>query len=547
MVLNDEQVRKLIINPKNKAMLDEAKKYHKQLIAHVYNIGLDERLGLIDTYENKTQLTLRQRYKRTNKHIYSQMMRPLDKVYSSRGGAKYYNLTPDKEKQFKNILSNISDNISIQKWFETKWKDKRICDPNGLIFQEISEDGLSTYPTYKEVTIIHDIEKNGYKVEYVIFDLGIVKIGEDDYKKFRIVDDIRDIIAYLQLDKVSESDVNISKDEMLPNYFGKVPALVCSMQKHAYYDYQVSFFDSSIELADELLMDSSVRNIYKKRSGFPYIWQYEKKCKVCKGEGEIEARKCTACGGTGIDSHIPDVTDIINVMIDAEGKANPVPPLGHISPPTEVWNQMNIDINDLRKLMSATEWGIDIFAEDFSDTATGKVMNTQIRDERVSVFAEEAEEYEKFFTDLTGFFYFGDAYKGSTIIYGKRYIFKTYDQQLEEIIKSKQANVPEIIIHNQIIEYLQAKYDNDSFEMAKQIKIFKLDPYAIWSIKEMKDFGFSSEDINKKILFIEWINSLDNNILLFSNENKLKTLRDDYISINLKKEENADLQRSSET
>ena len=39
------------------------------------------------------QKELREKYKRSNKHIYAQMSRPLDKVYTAKGGAKYYNLT----------------------------------------------------------------------------------------------------------------------------------------------------------------------------------------------------------------------------------------------------------------------------------------------------------------------------------------------------------------------------------------------------------------------------------------------------------------------
>jgi len=94
------------------------------------------------------------------------------------------------------------------------------------------------------------------------------------------------------------------------------------------------------------------------------------------------------------------------------------------------------------------------------------------------------------------------------------------------------------------MEYIQTMYANDAYEMAKQLKILKLDVNPIYTAKELKDFGFNIKDIYSKNYFIQWILRMDKDQLLFKPEEVLIRERDLFINSNIEKY--ASLQTSSE-
>jgi len=151
---------------------------------------------------------------------------------------------------------------------------------------------------------------------------------------------------------------------------------------------------------------------------------------------------------------------------------------------------------------------------------------------------------EKFITDVMGDFYFRGAYQGCTIIYGKRFQIESPDVLLKKFSDGKIGNVPEQSLISIYMEYIQTMYANDAYEMAKQLKILKLDVNPIYTAKELFEFGFNLKDIYRKNYFVQWVLRMDKDQLLFKPESDLIIERDLFINSNIEKY--ASLQTSSE-
>jgi len=530
MTLELDQIKTYILDSFNKELISKAREHHRKVNMHVNGVGLDAWLKQIKTYENDQQYLLRKQYKRSNKALYSNLLRPLDKVFHTRGGAKYYNLSENQEKEFKQILSSLPNGFSVEKFCETIWKQKKITDPSGIIFIEISVDGESSYPSYKSITSILDYQFNNTSIEYVIFEPEEVLVGDKTFEKIRVVDD-----AFDYMFRKEEDEITLIEDETFPNYWGYVPAIIISNEFDEVYGYAKSFIDSSIELADEVVCDNSVKNIFKKTSGFPSYWEYERKCLVCSNSpGYLNGDKCPSCGGDGIRKS-KDVSDITVVALNEQGESNPTPPSGYVAPDITTWKQMNEEEDYLKQAIHYAQWGTLAFIEDsVQKTATGVTADLMPVHDQLNVFSSEAESIEKFITDTIGRFYYGLGYKGSTIIYGRRYVVESPDQIINKLAEMKQKGVSENIQRNKYKEYLQAEYNNDPYEMTKQIKIFDLDLFPLYTTKDFSDMGLEKAMI-EKLLFGEWIKTIPDNELIFEDKKKLQNDRDIFINEKINK------------
>jgi hypothetical protein len=547
MTLEISQIVDLIQNPANKDLIDESRKYSDKCNLHVNGKDIDKFFELIKHYENEQQLALRKKYSRSNKYIFNEMLRPLDKIFSARGGAKYYNIGGSDYKdeiKFRQILSDVRNGLSLDKWNQKVWLKKRIVDPNGILLLETSKDGRNCYPTYKSIYSILDYQYSGLKIEYVIFEPEVDKEG---VKRYRVIDDKMDYIFIEQpivKDANQIRNISVSDEESFPHGYDKFPGIMIADTEDDLKGFKTSFIDNVIELAEEILVDNSVKIIFKFTQGFPAYWEIERSCSVCKGSGKIEAKDCPHCLGTGVRTK-KDISDKIIVTMDETGKAGAIPPAGYVSADIGTWEMMNKESELMSKLLHKSMWGtLAMISEKIYQTATGVVGDLQPVYDRLSPISSEAENIEKFFTDLMGKFYFRNLYKGSTIIYGKRFQIESPDQLLEKLAKAKQGNVPSQTVKNIYMEYLQSMYSNDIMEMSLQIKIFKLDLFPVFTVNELKDIGFPLEELYKKLLFDQWIVSLSNDKILTENLETLTSERDDYI--NLKIKSNATLQRNSQ-
>ena len=543
---NLEEIVELIENPANKILIKDARIYSDKCHLHVNGKNIDKFFQQIKGYENSDQLKLRQDYARSNKYIFEEMLRPLDKIYAARGGAKYYNIGGSDysdETKFKQILSNVKNGMSLEKWNQKIWLKKRITDPNGIIMIEVSENGRDCYPTYKSIFSIKDYKFNGLKVEYIIFEPELLK---DGVNRYRVVDDVMDYIIVDSGEIVNSTTVksySIVEDESFRHGFSGVPAIMISDTEDEVTGIKTSFIDNVIELAEEILVDNSVKIIFKFTQGFPAYWEIERVCPQCKGEKNVSGEECPSCHGIGIRQK-RDVSDKIIITMDETGKAGAIPPAGYVSADTDTWSQMNAEGEMMTKLLHKSMWGtMALTSEKVYEKATGVLSDLQPAYDRLNVVSNEAENMEKFQTDLMGTFYFRNAYKGCTIIYGKRFQIESPDQLLKKLTEAKQGQIPAQTVTNMYMEYLQTMYSNDLYEMSRQIKIFKLDVYPLYTSMEIKELGLSVIDVYRKILFDQWVNLLSIDEIFFTPIEELISKRDSFIKSKIKEYEV--LQRSS--
>jgi hypothetical protein len=536
MVLTSDQIAELIQSPANGELIKQARKYSGKCNLHVNGKDLDQFFEQIKQYENDVQLQLRKDYSRSNKYLFDGLLRPLDKVFAARGGAKYYNIGGsdyEDETRFRAMLSDVRNGMSLEKWIQKIWLKKRVTDPSGVIMVEVSKSGTFCYPTYKGIYSILDYQYSGTKVEYIIFEPEEV----DGVKKYRVVDDLWDYIVIESSTTENGTPTRtfeISTGESFMHGFKYVPAVMISDTEDEIKGYKTSFIDSSIEIAEEVLVDNSVKVIFKFTQGFPAYWEIERQCRVCKGAGKVNNHDCEACDGTGI-RQVKDVSDKITVTLDEAGKAGAIPPAGYVSADVTTWVQMNSEADLMEKLLHKTMWGtLALVSEKVYEKATGVISDLQPAYDRLNIISSEAENMEKFLTDTIGRFYFNGAYKGSTIIYGKRFQIESPDQLMEKLTKAKQGLVPWQTVKNIYVEYLQTLYSNDIFEMTRQTKLFKLDIYPIYTTGELKNLGLSLTDIYKKIFFEQWTNTLSVDDLFFKQLEELMKIRDTYINEKLR-------------
>jgi hypothetical protein len=542
MKLTEDQAKLLIETPKNKELIKASRKYADELNMHITGKDAATYLLQVKSYENEQQKKLREQYVRSNKDLYSRLLRSMDKIYHSRGGAKYYNLPTSEQSKFNKILSKVRDNQTLTTWLEKNWKRKRLTDPAGVILAEISSDGLDCYPTYKSIFSIRDYVFSGNMIEYIIFEPEKNEELKEEY--YRVIDDEFDRIFAVQNGDFKNAKVI----DQLTNFFGYVPGYLISPDTDENDGKPLSWIDETLELAKEFMEDNSVKIIFKRAHGYPAYWELARECPKCHGTKKYHGVDCDACDGTGERSY-KDVSDVVKVYVDAEGKANQVPPMGYVNTDVTTWTQMNVEIDLLEMLMHKTTWGtLALLQIEQYKTATGVVNDLQPINNRLNPLSTEAEKVEQFFTDVLGSFYFSN-YGGSTIIYGKRYQLESPDQLMVKFTTAKAGHFPEQALQNIYTEYLQAEYSSDSLEMSKQLKKFRIDFHPLYDTKEIKDLELDPKILYKKLFTNEWFQTLSQEQILFTKESELIAQRDEYIQEQLSKtkiQENENVQRSGD-
>jgi hypothetical protein len=201
------------------AFITAAVKQAKKLALHVNGEGLDQALEKIEGFERDEKL--RKKHAKSNRDLFERLSRPLDKVWSAKGGSLYYNLTDQQEALARGFAANVFPNVSIKNWLRQVWQSHLKDDPAGVMFLEVMKSGdIATalqrgqsivYPTYKPVTSIHAYQLSGTRVEWIVFaiDAKYVKelgyTGDTDSAKFdRVVDDVADYIVFRKASVVGE-------------------------------------------------------------------------------------------------------------------------------------------------------------------------------------------------------------------------------------------------------------------------------------------------------------------------------------------------------
>lgn len=497
MILTKEQAQQRFEKPDPK--LGELKKQHKKFLMHVHGNNLSDYLKKISGLENKQQIDLRQKYARSNKDLFSNILRPTDKVFSAKGGNKEYNISGDNNlKVFRETLSEITEGMSLSKWLQNYFLDKYAVDPNGVFL--IENANSQAYPTYKAITSIRDYKASGQRLEYIIFEPEKRKINDQEHDFIRVYDDKEDKLYKIE----GEKWVRQPK-ETFPNHWGYVPGIVISDLVDTVTGYKRSSIEEQIDLADEYLRDASVKTIYKFAHGFPLFWMYLQQCPHCKGEGEINAKTCNYCNGTGY-SLKKDVSDIIGIKPPEGPDDVTITPdvAGYVTPPSENLEQMTNELKLLRDMMYFSHWGT-VIQRGENETATGRFIDAMPVNDRLNQYADSIEDVEQKLTDIIGQFYFPNSYQSASINYGRRYIIETPDQLYDKYIKGREQGAHVVVQNYMVDQYFQAQFANDNFSLTIHRKLYDLDPFPNLNIT---DVPVNNLDYYKKLYLHEWRRTL---------------------------------------
>jgi hypothetical protein len=477
---------------------------------------MDEYIAYINSFENQDQYRIRKRYARSNKDLFDRVLRPIDNVFSAKGGSTYFDMPEEQSLKLRGILMNVENGLSIRKWVEEYWLKAYVVDPMGLIFIEVGNN--EAYPTYKCSSSIIDYQLNGRKLDYVVF-------STPDKDVYRVVDGDLDRMV-----SVKGEDVTIL--DSYPNHFGYVPAILCSDIPTFGTSLYQSPIASVIQVADEYLRDCSVKSVYKLLHGFPKSWAYASVCDKCEGQGLIKGQECPSCKGTGYRLKW-DVADV-KMIPPPSSKEDPViaPNVGgYITPDLEAWGKMTEELELLENAIFYTLWGTRQRDEADNETATGRFIDVQPVNSRLSKISETAESIERFITDALGMFYFPNMYKGSSIHYGRRYLIEGPDVIWEKYERARDKGAPTSVLDSLLKEYVQARYQANSLELAVQLKKIKLEPFVHCTVEQVQTMSIVQEDYLKKAYLSDFFDSLEPNEILSKSIQQLDSKLAQYVKL----------------
>jgi len=555
MILSPDQIKTIILTNPNKALIEAGKKYNKEMRKHFYGEYLEASLGTIEGFEKDALRSLRVKYAKSNKDLFNRLSRPIDKVFSARGGSIYYNLPETQEKQARALAMDVKGGNSIKKWIESFWKAHFLDDPYGIMFLEMapvqkamllkSQGKSFVYPTYKSIQCIYDYQPNGSNLEYIVFAVSnqdkIANGYKSEDKVFRVVDDAFDYYVLQEGDSVS-----IRNDHTFPNYFMYVPGIINSdIPDPNREGGHLSIFDDILELANTFLMKGSIKLTHEFLFAFPKYWQYANDCTTCGGTKLFEGVECKECKGSG-KSAVLKVSDAL-LLTHPKDKDDPtIAPnvAGFVSPDKTFYDIATHDLQLLEDLMNYTIWGaqgatkIQGMSVESNGPApkTATEVNADIKpqSDRLGPITECAEKRHKFILDGIIQIQISQNYQGSSVNYGKRYMIESPDALWEKYSKARTAGAAYSVLNDLLMEYYEAKYNSDPIKFAVQVKLMNIEPFTHFTIIQVKNFGVTDLDFYKKTYYGEWLSTLNEAIVLGAPAEQLLTMLGDYATEKMK-------------
>lgn len=546
MILTEQQIKDIVKNNPNKALVTAGKLYSKKLRAHIYGENIDSDLGTIDGFEKPTLRALRVKYASSNKDLICRLIKPIDKVFSSKGGSVYYNLANDKKA--RQIAADIRSGYSIKQWIESFWKPHFLDDPNGFIFMEIAPPDLAirlkamgknyVYPTYKSISCVYDYLPNGSNLEYIIFHV------DNNEKKaagipqeqviYRVVDDSKDY--YVRQDG---EEITILNQLSFDNLFMKVPAMLNSdIVNPNLNGNMLSLLDEILELANQFLLKGSIKVTHDFMHGFPKYWEYADSCDRCKGTGMIEGETCPDCKGTSkrLMTKVSDVKLLSYPQTKEDATVTPNV-AGYVSPDKTYWEIATADLQLLEDLMNYTLWGANpmqktqgMSTDKNAKTATEIMSDVKPQSDRLHPITESAEKRHKFILDSAIQISINQNYQGATVNYGKRYMLEGPDVIWEKYQDARAKGAAMSILDDLLMEYYEAKYDSDPVKLAIQSKLMKVEPFVHLTTLQLKSLTPAEEDYKEKLYFGEWLSTLNDAMILSFSIDELKTQLKEAVS-----------------
>jgi len=547
MILDDQLLKGIIKHDPSIALLAEAQKDASLLNAHITGAGLSTIIRSDDYFEDDQKKNLRQKYARSNRDLFARIHRPIDKVFTAKGGSTIYNLPEAQQKRLAAYLATIRNGMSLRKWIKSIALPAYQIDPMGVIFMEL--DAMrQPYPTYRSTSDIYRYKLNGRKLEYIIFKLGADDVrlagsnmGVPDStidgifaklpalngtpKFLRVVDDVSDKILRLEGD---EQYVEIP-ELTLPNYWLYVPGMIVSdLVKYNSQCFQSPDADI-VELANDFLTDCSVFNIWKKLHGFPKAWRVKTSCSTCMGSGLVRGVECPDCNGTG-NKKKATVRDEYVVPIPDDGKM-PAAFGGYITPDIEGWNLMRDEMTSLEDMMFMTSWGTIMKRPTDKaqpETATSEFINAQAINERLPDYSAWAETIETFVITACGQIMFSQNYQGPSVNYGNRFIIEGPDVIWVKYADARLQGAPQAALDGLLRDYYESRYEGSPMDLNKALKLMKVEPWTHLTIDQVQASSALQVDKIAKTYFSEWVSTKTDMEILAADEQELRDELMDY-------------------
>lgn len=500
------QIKSLIDSPINEHMLKRANELLVKHQLHVSGIGLDDYIDKIQGIENDDAVSLRRALGKVITQPETQKIITVqDKVFSARGGGRFYDLSNESQESFfkQEILSDVKNGMSIRTYMSKIWKELVNVDANGLIMAEISQEG-KVFFSYKASSEIHDIAfKGAQKIEYVIFKPEEKKDGN----YYRVIDDKFDYLI-----KIRGKEISIVEEQTYPNPWGYVPATFISDRLDKQSNGYTTHIQEAMIAADDMLLDYTIYKIYKTRIGIPLHWQYERECGTCEGSGTVLDKnsqtdiQCTSCGGHGVANYNKDVSEIIVIPIPESDDVPIVPPAGFVQPDLESWTKYEETIEKEARKMYEVVWGESSVIE--SDrrniTATELVVRDNSKESKLNEMSDNEENVEQFLTDVLGDFYFSGSYKGSLVNNGRHYVTKSSEELLNAYKEGIQSELPTSQLNEIITDYYYSMYMRNPQKLNASLVKLQTKPFFHWQPAKMQDANVNELDYNKNLYYDEF-------------------------------------------
>ena len=166
-MLDSQEVIELIKNGVSDRIAD-AREYADVVNMHVTGKDVKKYTEELNNHESAKQKELREELLKSNKSLFSFLIRPLDKIFTAKGGSVSYNVAESQVDTIKDGVSDIANGLSIKEYLKKTVKAMYVIDPNGFVMVDVDEEGgLST-----KVYTTHDViwyENRGNEIKGIIF------------------------------------------------------------------------------------------------------------------------------------------------------------------------------------------------------------------------------------------------------------------------------------------------------------------------------------------------------------------------------------------
>ena len=535
MVLNNEKIIKLIGEGTSDQLILSIKRA-KKINMHVTGKNVIEYLETLDDYETKAQKLLREKLVKTNRSLFSFILRPTDKIFTAKGGSINYNLTQDQIKGLKGQISSVADGLDIKRYLKKVVKKQYIIDPNGILFVDIDTLGkLETHVINSKDILWY--ENKGNVVDAIIFQPYKGEDDNEDKLYYRVIDEESDMLFEADGDKIRLYD-------SIENFFGYVPAIIMGDEKDPNDDIFESMVSDIIDDADEMLRDISVKTVHKLAHAYPRYWSYAQACTRCEGEGEIktnigtvetpdiETSTCPSCGGDGAKKRT-NPSDEMVLQTPQDGEVAIAPNVaGFVSPDLgtmKFYEEMEIK---LKNSMFQATWGTTYEQGGKRETATGRFLDSQPVQDRLRDVSYTFARMHEFLLNAYGKVLLKNNDYESSVSYGTRYILESPDDILDKYIEGSRENISEVGILDLRNRYFEAEYQNDPLELSKKKKLAKIEPFPTMKVNDvLSSEVIMNNDKLKKAYYSTWASTLTSAQLVFLSEKALRNSLDEFVKL----------------